>query len=67
MYLMMYVDEAGKIVYTLKVRGGACAPAAAPPPHALAAEGGAGRQGDPVGAPGAVLAGRQVLKGAPCL
>ena len=75
MYLMMYLDEAGKVVYTLKARAqpparvrdcfpvvtGALTLGAARPGSA---EDGAGRQAHAVGAPGAVLAGRQVLTGA---
>ena len=63
MYLMMYLDEAGKVVYTLKARALAhdaavfllaCADRrCAPPP----AEDRAGRQAHAVGAPGALLAG----------
>jgi hypothetical protein len=70
MYLMMYLDEAGKVVYTLKARGGAQRARAAVFPGLLraaltrdaarlrSAEDRAGRQAHAVGAPGALLAGR---------
>ena len=67
MHLMYYLSESGERVYTLKARAAAapaicCAATDCPSPLSRAAEGDASGQAHRVGAPGAVLARRQILE-----